>query len=151
MSGRLPAPRPVSGLCAATSPSGPPYRTPGAESRNEHDRLELVGSHRTTPGQKASNTYRVSRRTPYPELSHTIPPATGAGADRGASGGNTIDVLKSRLVSNCHSSSPVEVEKARNEPSLDAENTAPAIAVTAADCAALHPRPDPVYVGGWEV
>ena len=47
----------------------------------------------------------------------------------------------SRFVSNSHTIEPVAAEYARSEPSFEPENTAPGIIVTAADCAALHPRP----------
>src|SRR4030095_2948869 len=85
-------------------------------------------------GPKASNTLPgLLPNAPYPELTYTIPPATTAPGPiiESRLAGTPLTVWKSRLLSNSHNTSPVAVEYARNEPSLDPENTAPAIAVTA--------------------
>jgi hypothetical protein len=86
---------------------------------------------------------------PYPELTNTMPPATtGPGpiidAPRPAT---PLTVVNSRFVSNSQRIAPSLVEYTRNAPSFDPEKTAPGITVTAADCAALHPRPVP-HAGG---
>ena len=57
--------------------------------------------------------------------------------------GTPLTVVNSRFVSNSQRIAPSVVEYTRNAPSFDPEKTAPGITVTAADCAALQPRPVP--------
>src|SRR5688572_5062486 len=59
-----------------------------------------------------------------------------------------LTVVNSRFVSNSQRIAPSAVEYTRNAPSFDPEKTAPGITVTAADCAALQPRPLP-QTGFW--
>src|SRR5688572_27776030 len=47
----------------------------------------------------------------------------------------------SRFVSNSQRIAPFTAEYARSAPSFDPENTTPGMTVTAADCAAVQPRP----------
>src|SRR5258706_8254968 len=77
-----------------------------------------------------------------------MPPATaGPGpiidAPRAAT---PLTVRNSRLESNSQMTDPSVVEYALSTPSFDPEKIAPGIAVSAADCAALHPRP--LHFGG---
>src|SRR5687767_8857194 len=57
--------------------------------------------------------------------------------------GTPLTVVKSLFVSNSHKTAPFAVENARRAPSFEPEKTTPGMAVTAADCAALQPRPVP--------
>src|SRR6266545_529517 len=57
-------------------------------------------------------------------------------------------VLNSRLVSKVQTTAPSVVENARTAPSFDGENTTPAIAVTAENCAPLQARSSPPHAGG---
>src|SRR5678815_3414359 len=101
-------------------------------------------------GANASNTLPGRPpNAPYPELTNTMPPATtGPGpiieAPRPAT---PLTVVNSRFESNSQRIAPSAVEYTRNAPSFDPENTAPGITVTAADWAALQPRPVP-HAGG---
>src|SRR5712671_1310400 len=100
---------------------------------------------------KASKTFPGRpRNAPYPELTNTIPPATaGPGPSIDAPlAGTPLTVGNSRFVSNCHTISPFATEYIRSEPSTEPDNTAPGMAVIAADWAALQPRPVPQVGGG---
>src|SRR5579864_2105465 len=57
-------------------------------------------------------------------------------------------VSNARLVSYSQTMAPSRAEKARIAPSIDPEKTAPGIAVIAADCAPLQPRPGCPHFGG---
>src|SRR5262245_2375664 len=59
-----------------------------------------------------------------------------------------LTVWNSRLVSNSQRIAPSRDENARMAPSIDGENTAPGMAVIAADCAPLQPRPGLPQAGG---
>src|SRR5262245_30789750 len=59
-----------------------------------------------------------------------------------------LTVVNSRFVSYSHTIDPSFVEYARSAPSFEPEKTTPGTAVSAADCAALHPRPLPHFAGG---
>src|SRR5688500_10174261 len=74
-----------------------------------------------------------------------MPPATtGPGPIIDAPrAGTPLTVVNSRFVSNSQRIAPSAVEYTRNAPSFDPAKTAPGITVTAADCAALQPRPLP--------
>src|SRR5262245_55362128 len=64
-------------------------------------------------GPKASNTLPgLLPNAPYPELTYTIPPATTALGPMidAPLAGTAFTVVKSRLLSNSHKISPVEVE-----------------------------------------
>src|SRR6187455_2355860 len=52
-----------------------------------------------------------------------------------------LTAVKSRFVSNVQRTLPSALEYARTAPSAAPENTTPGIAVNAADCAGLQPRP----------
>jgi len=74
-----------------------------------------------------------------------MPPATtGPGPIIDAPrAGTPLTVVNSRFVSNSQRIAPSAVEYTRKAPSFEPEKTAPGITVTAADCAALQPRPVP--------
>src|SRR5947209_1926759 len=94
----------------------------------------------------ASNTFPVRPpNAPYPELTNSMPPEiAGPGPIIDAPRAVTpLTVTKSRFESNSHRIAPSLVEYARSAPSLLPEKTAPGIAVSAADCAPLQPRPAP--------
>ena len=66
-------------------------------------------------GPKASNTFPgLLPNAPYPELTNTMPPATTAPGPiiEAPLAGTPLTVVNSRLLSNCHSTSPVDVEYA---------------------------------------
>src|SRR5687767_9068065 len=79
-----------------------------------------------------------------------MPPATaGPGPPIDAPvAGTPFTAVNARFVSKDQITSPVAVEYARRAPSNDPENTTPGITVSAADCAALQPRPAAQATGG---
>src|SRR5688572_9149255 len=137
---------------AATMPSQAMTATGSARLRTARGRavrnlITYIGYSRP----KASNTLPgLPPNAPYPEPTTSIPPAiAGPGPIIDAPrAGTPLTAVNSRLVSNCHTIAPSDVEYARSIPSFDPEKATPGMAVTAADCAALQPRPLPHAGGG---
>src|SRR5213594_626269 len=88
---------------------------------------------RTLPGMLPSRA--------YPELTNNIPPTTTAPGpfNEPPVALTPLTVWYSRTVSKSHTILPSSEEYARRWPSSEPEKTTPGIAVTACDCAGLHP------------
>src|SRR4029450_2823965 len=81
----------------------------------------------------------------YPEFTNTMPPTTiGPGPSSDPPLPCTaLTVVYGCAVSTSQTIAPLLLSYARRCPSIPPENTMPGIAVTAADCAGLHPGLSP--------